>query len=83
MSNGVGAVSVRLRVPPAWRKKPHQRPPLYTPHPDSLLPLRRCFRTDCRTLKPGHGHLDRCPRCNSLLDSTSPLVKWFLYVENF
>jgi len=55
------------------------KPPLYTPNPDSLLPYRRCFRASCRAIKPVG--VDRCPVCGSLIDSTEPLVKYTVYVE--
>lgn len=56
-------------------------PPLYTPHPDSLLPHPRCCRTSCRAIVPlGYG---RCPVCGSMIYSTEPLVKFTIYIEEF
>jgi hypothetical protein len=54
-------------------------PPLYTPHPDSVLPHRRCFRADCRAIKPVG--ITRCLICGSYADSTEPLIRFTIYVE--
>lgn len=73
------------KQPPTGNKpllrRPRNVPPLYVPNPDSLLPHRRCFRVECRAVKPAGA--ERCPACGSLIDSTEPLVKYTVYVEEF
>lgn len=56
-------------------------PPLYTPHPDSLLPHRRCCRVACRAIVPEG--IKSCLVCGSLIHSTEPLVKFTIYIEEF
>lgn len=77
--------SVRLKLPPSFAAKRKNvtevrlSPPLYVPHPESTLPLRRCFRADCRAVKPFG--CSKCPRCGALADSCAPLCQWTIYVE--
>jgi len=72
----VRPTSVRLKIPAHWR-----RPPLYVPHPDSLLPIERCIwdLTPLNSLLPTK--LRKCPRCGKFGIRTAPLVSDCLYVE--
>lgn len=72
-----GAVlTVRLKIPPTWRK-----PPLYVPHPDSLLPLQRCVWCLC-VLDPNcPAKLRKCPICGKHGMTAEPLIFRTIYVE--
>lgn len=63
------------------KKIPQDTPPLYQPHPDSLLPHRRCCRTSCRAVIPEG--VRSCLVCGCLINSNEPLVKYTTYIEEF
>ena len=55
--------------------------PRYEPNPTSLLPLPRCFRSDCRAVKKDEN--SPCALCGSLITSSYPLVSYTIFVERF
>jgi hypothetical protein len=54
-------------------------PPLYVPHPDSVLPHRRCARVGCREVIPLGSN--QCFVCGCRMIDTEPLRKFTIYVE--
>ena len=68
--------AVRLKIPQNWIK-----PPVYVPHPDSLLRIERCVwdLTPLNPLVPVK--FRKCPRCGKFGTSAEPLALRTIYVE--
>lgn len=71
----------RLRIPRSGFPSLAVTVPRYEPHPMSLVPLPRCFRSDCRAVKKDSK--SPCALCGSLITTTDPLVSYTIYIEEF
>lgn len=98
MINGVSTThSVRLKVPAHWQahispatkeavrasQTVLQGPPLYTPHPDTLLRLWRCLWCLTRVDPAVPVKFRKCPRCGKQGQTTFPLYSNLMFVEYF
>lgn len=70
-----------LRIPRSGFPSLMNPAPLYVPNPMSLLPLPRCFRTNCRAVKKDA--MSPCALCGSLITNSDPLVAYTYFVEEF
>lgn len=78
---GTGKTKTKLTRIRVVRKRKAPTPPRYLPSPQSLLPLARCFRSDCRAVRPLGART--CPCCGAYGVNSEPLVKFVFYIEEF
>jgi hypothetical protein len=71
----------KLRIPRSAFPSLAHPAPRYKPNPMSLLPLPRCFRSNCRAVKKDER--SPCALCGSLATNSAPLVTYTVFIEEF